>query len=326
MEEQKYYTILTKIGKASIANAAALGTKINLVKLQLGDGAGKEYNPTEEQTELKKVVWECSISNVKVDKDNPNWIVIETIVPGNIGGFMIREVGIFDSENNMIAISKYPDTYKPAVNSGSVKDLIIRIILAVSNTSSVELKVDPSVILATLKDIQNLDDKVEEIEEDLSTKIDEENNKQNIKIDQLTAGGFNVASTYRTKLDDWIETENGNYKATITHNLLTQRIVVNLIDALTKENIAQNYKIIDDNNIEIRNESKSEIDVYVINGNAETHFINATVDDDIVGKNTTWSSEKIQNSIKEEVGKVEELLNGEITKGIDTFNKLVDML
>ncbi|HFL2413338.1 TPA: phage tail protein [Clostridioides difficile] len=326
MEEQKYYTILTKIGKASIANAAALGTKINLVKLQLGDGAGKEYNPTEEQTELKKVVWECSISNVKVDKDNPNWIVIETIVPGNIGGFMIREVGIFDSENNMIAISKYPETYKPAVNSGSIKDLIIRIILAVSNTSSVELKVDPSVILATLKDIQNLDDKVEEIEEDLSTKIDEENNKQNIKIDQLTAGGFNVAYTYRTKLDDWTETENGNYKATITHNLLTQRIVVNLIDALTKENIAQNYKIIDDNNIEIRNESKSEIDVYVINGNAETHFINATVDDDIVGKNTTWSSEKIQNSIKEEVGKVEELLNGEIIKGIDTFNKLVDML
>ncbi|MDV9710554.1 phage tail protein [Clostridioides difficile] len=326
MEEQKYYTILTKIGKASIANAAALGTKINLVKLQLGDGAGKEYNPTEEQTELKKVVWECSISNVKVDKDNPNWIVIETIVPGSIGGFMIREVGIFDSENNMIAISKYPETYKPAVNSGSIKDLIIRIILAVSNISSVELKVDPSVILATLKDIQNLDDKVEEIEEDLSTKIDEENNKQNIKIDQLTAGGFNVAYTYRTKLDDWTETENGNYKATITHNLLTQRIVVNLIDALTKENIAQNYKIIDDNNIEIRNESKSEIDVYVINGNAETHFINATVDDDIVGKNTTWSSEKIQNSIKEEVGKVEELLNGEITKGIDTFNKLVDML
>ncbi|NMU16444.1 phage tail protein [Clostridioides difficile] len=326
MEEQKYYTILTKIGKASIANAAALGTKINLVKLQLGDGAGKEYNPTEEQTELKKVVWECSISNVKVDKDNPNWIVIETIVPGNIGGFMIREVGIFDSENNMIAISKYPETYKPAVNSGSIKDLIIRIILAVSNTSSVELKVDPSVILATLKDIQNLDEKVEEIEEDLSTKIDEENNKQNIKIDQLTAGGFNVAYTYRIKLDDWTETENGNYKATITHNLLTQRIVVNLIDALTKENIAQNYKIIDDNNIEIRNESKSEIDVYVINGNAETHFINATVDDDIVGKNTTWSSEKIQNSIKEEVGKVEELLNGEITKGIDTFNKLVDML
>ncbi|MCI9976795.1 MULTISPECIES: phage tail protein [unclassified Clostridioides] len=326
MEEQKYYTILTKIGKASVANAAALGNKVNLVKLQLGDGAGAEYNPTENQAELKKVVWECPISNVKVDKDNPNWIVIETIVPGNIGGFMIREVGIFDSENNMIAISKYPETYKPAVNSGSVKDLIIRIILAVSNTSSVELKVDPSVILATLKDIQNLDDKVEEIEEDLNTKIDEENNKQNIKIDQLTAGGFNVAYTYRTKVDDWTETENGNYKAIINHNLLTQRIVVNLIDALTKENIAQKYKIIDDNNIEIRNESKSEIDVYVINGNAETHFINATVDDGRIGKNTTWSSEKIQNTIKEEVGKVEELLTGEISKGVDTFNKLADML
>ncbi|HBF4253802.1 TPA: phage tail protein, partial [Clostridioides difficile] len=159
MAEQKYYTLLTKIGKASIANATALGNKVDLVKLQLGDGAGAEYNPTEEQTSLKKVVWEGSVNNVKIDEENPNWIVIETVIPGSVGGFMIREVGIFDSKEQLIAVSKYPETYKPTADSGSVKDLVIKIILVVSNTSSVNLKVDPTVILATLKDIQELETK-----------------------------------------------------------------------------------------------------------------------------------------------------------------------
>ncbi|MCC0629800.1 MULTISPECIES: phage tail protein, partial [unclassified Clostridioides] len=143
MAEQKYYTLLTKVGKASIANATALGNKVDLVKLQLGDGAGAEYNPTEEQSELKRVVWEGSVNNVKIDEENPNWVVIETVIPGSVGGFMIREVGIFDSLNQLIAVSKYPETYKPTADSGSVKDLVIKIILVVSNTSSVNLKVDP---------------------------------------------------------------------------------------------------------------------------------------------------------------------------------------
>ncbi|WP_131082462.1 phage tail protein, partial [Clostridioides difficile] len=196
MAEQKYYTLLTTIGKASIANATALGNKVDLVKLQLGDGAGTEYNPTEEQTSLKNVVWEGSVNNVKIDEENPNWIVIETVIPGSVGGFMIREVGIFDSKEQLIAVSKYPETYKPTADSGSVKDLVIKIILVVSNTSSVNLKVDPTVILATLKDIQELDTKIdttkteltsniETAKTELNTRIDTENEKQNIKIDQL---------------------------------------------------------------------------------------------------------------------------------------------
>ncbi|MGX9756373.1 phage tail-collar fiber domain-containing protein [Clostridioides difficile] len=183
MAEQKYYTILTKAGKASIANATALGKKVDLVKLQLGDGGGNEYNPTEEQTSLKKVVWEGDISNVKIDDENSNWIVIETVIPGSIGGFMIREVGIFDSENKLIAVSKYPETYKPTADSGSVKDLIIRIILVVSNTSSVNLKVDPTVILATLKDIQELDKKIDITKTSLTNDIETTKTELNTKID-----------------------------------------------------------------------------------------------------------------------------------------------
>ncbi|HBF4189625.1 TPA: phage tail protein [Clostridioides difficile] len=186
MAEQKYYTLLTTIGKASIANATALGNKVDLVKLQLGDGAGAEYNPTEEQTSLKNVVWEGSINNVKIDEENPNWIVIETVIPGSVGGFMIREVGIFDSKEQLIAVSKYPETYKPTADSGSVKDLVIKIILVVSNTSSVNLKVDPTVILATLKDMQDLDSKIDTTKTELTSNIETAKTELNTKIGDTT--------------------------------------------------------------------------------------------------------------------------------------------
>ncbi|EQE14401.1 putative phage tail fiber domain protein [Clostridioides difficile CD8] len=98
--------------------------------------------------------------------------------------------------------------------------------------------------------------------------------------------------------------------------MLTQRIVVNIIDATTKENVVTNFKIIDDNSIEIRSETRSELNVYVINGNAETHFINATVDDGRVSEMTTYSSKKIH----EEISKVAEQLAGINSNIISTVN------
>ncbi|NMS92162.1 phage tail protein, partial [Clostridioides difficile] len=77
-----------------------------------------------------------------------------------------------------------------------------------------------------------------------------------IKIDQLIAGGSNVASTQTITIGDWLDDEENGFKAIVTHNLLTQRIVVNIIDATTKENVVTNFKIIDDNSIEVRSETK----------------------------------------------------------------------
>ncbi|NFB57649.1 phage tail protein, partial [Clostridium botulinum] len=151
---EQFYTILTKIGKAKIANSTALGTKVNFCKLQVGDSNGTYYNPTEDQTELKHKVWEGNINSISIDENNPNWIIIEVLLPSNVGGFMIREAAILDDEDNVVAIAKYPETYKPLTQDGSSKDILIRTILEVSNTSSVTLKVDPTVILATKKDIE----------------------------------------------------------------------------------------------------------------------------------------------------------------------------
>ncbi|MGN9164977.1 phage tail protein [Tissierellaceae bacterium HCP3S3_D8] len=162
MSEQ-FYTILTSIGKAKIANASALGNKVNFTHFALGDGGGKYYSPTENQEKLINEVWRGQIGQISIDEKNPNWIVIETIIPADQGGFMIREAGIFDEEGNLLAIGKYPETYKPVVADGSAKDLYIRMILEVVNTSVVNLKVDPGVILATKKDIEVLEQKMNDI-------------------------------------------------------------------------------------------------------------------------------------------------------------------
>ncbi|EGT4533558.1 phage tail protein, partial [Clostridioides difficile] len=151
---------------------------------------------------------------------------------------------------------------------------------------------------------------------ELNTRIDTENEKQNIKIDQLIAGGSNVASTQTITIDDWIDNQEGGFKATVTHGLLTQRITVSIIDATTKDNVVPDFTIIDDNSIEVRSGVKVELNVYVINGNAETHFINATVDDNRVSEMTTYSSKKIH----EEIGKVAEQLTGINSNIISTVN------
>ncbi|MDV9656544.1 phage tail protein [Clostridioides difficile] len=233
-------------------------------------------------------------------------------------------------KTNLLAISSYPTTYKPTADSGTVKELLIKVILVVSNVANINLKVDPTVILATLKDIQDLDAKIdttkteltsniETAKTELNTRIDTENEKQNIKIDQLIAGGSNVAYTQRVAIDDWVEDAENGFKATVTHSLLTQRIVVNIIDVTTKENVVTNFKIIDDNSIEIRSEVKAELNVYVINGNAETHFINATVDDNRVSEMTTYSSKKIEDRLIN----IEEKVNGGLSSIATSVNELI---
>ncbi len=160
---EQFYSILTSIGKAKIANASVLGTKLNLTTLAVGDGNSKYYNPTENQEKLINEAWRGNVGAIATDSENSNWIVIETMIADNVGGFFIREVGVFDDEGNLIAIGKYPETYKPIVSDGATKDLTIRIILEVSNASNVTLKIDPTIIMATKKDIEILDNKIKNI-------------------------------------------------------------------------------------------------------------------------------------------------------------------
>lgn len=156
MEEEKFYTLLTDIGKAKVANSIGFGTKINFTKMKVGDGNGTYYNPSEDQTELKNVVWEGAINHVEIDQDNPNYINIEVMLPANVGGFYIREYGAYDDEDNLIGICKCPESYKPKVTNGGAKELLLILTLCVVNTESIELKIDPTIIFAKKQEIETL--------------------------------------------------------------------------------------------------------------------------------------------------------------------------
>jgi len=154
----EFFTILTATGRNKLANATATATPLNLTQMAVGDGDnGAYYSPTEAQTTLKHEVWRGAINHLAVDANNPNWIVAELVIPDDVGGFYIREVGLFDSAGAMIAVGKFPESYKPTLAAGSNKQLYVRMILEVANTSAVTLLVDPSVVLATR---QYCDDKV----------------------------------------------------------------------------------------------------------------------------------------------------------------------
>ena len=141
-----YYTLLTTIGAARLANAHATRTPVNFAQIAVGDA---EYDPAEGQAALVNEVWRGAINDMRVHADNPNWFVIETVIPEDVGGWFVREVGLFDDAGNLIAVGKYPSTYKPVLASGSARDILIRMILEVGNTADVNLSIDPSIVLAT---------------------------------------------------------------------------------------------------------------------------------------------------------------------------------
>jgi len=154
---ENFYTILTQIGLAKVANSQITSSKIDISTIAVGDGNGAYYNPASNATALKREVWRGAAGSVEIDSNNPNWVVIETVIPSTVGGFTVREVGLFDVAGDLIAIGKYPETYKPVLAEGSSKDLYIRMIIEVANATAVTLKVDPAIIIASRKYV---DDKV----------------------------------------------------------------------------------------------------------------------------------------------------------------------
>ncbi|WP_112290626.1 phage tail protein [Rahnella sp. AN3-3W3] len=156
----KYYALLTNLGAAKLANATALGTQLSLTQMAVGDGGGILPTPDPAQTKLIGEKRRASLNSLSVDPANTNQIIAEQIIPEDQGGFWIREIGLFDQDNTLIAIANCPETYKPQLQEGSGRTQTVRMILVVNSTDAVTLKIDPSVVLATRKYV---DDKVIEV-------------------------------------------------------------------------------------------------------------------------------------------------------------------
>ncbi|EOM9098975.1 phage tail protein [Escherichia coli] len=156
----KYFAILTNQGAARLANAAALGTKLNLTQMAVGDANGTLPTPDPAQTKLINQKRIAPLNLLTVDPANTSQIIAEQIIPENEGGFWIREIGLYDDDGILIAVANCPETYKPQLQEGSGRTQTIRMILIVSSTSAITLKIDPAVVLATR---QYVDDKVIEV-------------------------------------------------------------------------------------------------------------------------------------------------------------------
>ncbi len=147
--DNEFYTLLTDRGMAKIASALADKKQLHLQKMAVGDGGGQYYEPTASQAKLRHEVWRGEMNTLTVAPNNPNWLIAELVLPEDVGGWYVREVGVFDDEGELIAIGKFPESYKPLLPGGCGKQVCIRLIMEVSNTTAVTLTVDPSIVLAT---------------------------------------------------------------------------------------------------------------------------------------------------------------------------------
>ncbi|AMH08983.1 phage tail protein [Klebsiella aerogenes] len=183
----KYYAILTNQGAARLANATALGTKLNLTQMAVGDANGKLPTPDPAQTALINQQRIAPLNMLTVDPANVSQIIAEQIIPENEGGFWIREIGLYDDDGVLIAVANCPETYKPKLAEGSGRTQTIRMILIVSSTTAITLKIDPSVVLATR---QYVDEQVIEVKSYVDDVLAQHEKSRNHPDATTAAKGF----------------------------------------------------------------------------------------------------------------------------------------
>ncbi|HBA9457678.1 TPA: phage tail protein [Escherichia coli] len=156
----KFYTLLTDIGAAKLASAAALGVPLKITHMAVGDGGGVLPTPDAKQTALVNEKRRAALNMLYIDPQNSSQIIAEQVIPENEGGWWIREVGLFDESGALIAVGNCPESYKPQLAEGSGRTQTVRMVLITSSTDNITLKIDPAVVLATRKYV---DDEVLEL-------------------------------------------------------------------------------------------------------------------------------------------------------------------
>lgn len=156
----KFYTLLTDIGAAKLASSAALGVPLKITHMAVGDGGGVLPTPDAKQTALVNEKRRAALNMLYIDPQNSSQIIAEQVIPENEGGWWIREVGLFDESGALIAVGNCPESYKPQLAEGSGRTQTVRMVLITSSTDNITLKIDPAVVLATRKYV---DDKALEL-------------------------------------------------------------------------------------------------------------------------------------------------------------------
>ena len=146
---QEFYTIITKIGQEKLVSATT-GQKLEFYQFAVGDGNGRYYEPMVSQYALVNEKYRANTNATTIEE---NRITIECLIPAHIGGFTIREIGIFDKQGSLVLVGKYPQTEKPVDSFGGLKDLYIKVQLEVDNPETIAMTVDPNVVIVTKQNL-----------------------------------------------------------------------------------------------------------------------------------------------------------------------------
>lgn len=179
-QNTQFFATLTNVGAAKQANADALGVPWKIAQMGVGDANGADPIPSATQKQLINERRRAPLNQLKVDPNNSAIIIAEQVIPAEVGGFWIREIGLYDADGDLVAVANCAPSFKPLLAQGSGRTQVVRINLLVSNTSNVELRIDPSVVLATRALVE------QRIQEELA-KLD---NKQSVRV--ATTGPVNL--------------------------------------------------------------------------------------------------------------------------------------
>ncbi|ULT69594.1 phage tail protein [Pseudomonas sp. BC42] len=151
----QFFAILTAVGEAKQANATALGTSWTFKEMAVGDANGTDPIPNKAQTKLINEWRRAPVNQVRTDPANPNIIITEQVIPPDVGGRWIREIGLFDADGDLVAVANCAPSFKPLLAQGTGKTQVIRMNFIVANTAQIVLKIDPAVVLATREYVDN---------------------------------------------------------------------------------------------------------------------------------------------------------------------------
>lgn len=196
MAGYKYFTVLTDVGKQKLAEAIANETALDFIEMAVGDSNGTSYEPTSDMTALKHVTYRAAIGSMKINAEDKNVMEFEFVVPASVGGFYIREAGLYSSDGTLIAISRLPEQYKADMAEGAGSSMTVRILVAISSDAQIYITVPASITYAT------------------QTYVTEEFKKH--KADNNPHEQYVLNETYSAKIDE-LE-EDINSKAASNHN------------------------------------------------------------------------------------------------------------
>lgn len=183
--EKVYQAVLTTIGRDKLAEAAMTGEPVGFSSMAIGDGGGETPAPDPDATGLVNEVFRAPLNRLVIADQTANVIRAEMIMQPQSGGFWMREAALYDDEGECLVVASLPPSYKPQLAEGSGRLHAVNIWIAVSSTADVELKADPSVILATVDEVNKARDEAKDYADqvvgDLDTSI------QQVIADAITA-------------------------------------------------------------------------------------------------------------------------------------------